>query len=333
MYLTYPYFELAALEDNNPSSVFFDLFPGDVSNCPSHNFEDLLLPINKDVYKAHLQNKYVSTLDPSIDIDLDPSVLLNKKYSPSSFHGFFEKENKLSFLLSSVLGISVQEEDDSYSIISSNDRGTLIHDLVRGFQKDKISQKDFHDKAEKAFDDFILTKPPVIPSSLARAKEEYLRLVDNLYDDDPGNDFVSAEKRLNGVVADIYFGGQFDRIEKDNNGKYLLVDYKTGRTVIHKKDDVVSCIQGLIYGYLINHDKDYQSKGIVIDRIEFRYPDTRVAPSISYTQENEDALIEKIGEFKHAIENKELFNDIVFDEQKFIDKYSYLLSLIRRIKQ
>ncbi len=41
LYLTYPYFELAALEDNNPSSVFFDLYPGDVSKCPSYDYEDL----------------------------------------------------------------------------------------------------------------------------------------------------------------------------------------------------------------------------------------------------------------------------------------------------
>ncbi len=333
LYLTYPYFELAALEDNNPSSVFFDLYPGDVSKCPSYDYEDLSLSVNKEVYNAHLLNKYVLTKDPSLSIDLSPKALLAKKYSPSSFHGFFESENKVSFLFSNILGIDVQDEDDIYSIISSNERGTLIHALMERFQKDKANYATFYKEAEKAFNDFILTKPPVIPSSLERAKEEYFRIIENVYRDDPGNEFIAAEEYVDGKISDILFGGRFDRIEKDKFDKYILVDYKTGRNVTHKKEDVVSCIQGLIYGYLINHSDKYKKRGITIDRIEFRYPDSGDIVPIHYTQENEDALIEKCNEFKSAIENNELFNGIVLKEQKYIDKYYYLLSLIRRIKQ
>ena len=333
LYLTYPYFELAALEDNNPSSVFFDLYPGDVSKCPSYDYKDLSLSVNKEVYSAHLLNKYVLTKNPSLTIDLSPKALLAKKYSPSSFHGFFESENKVSFLLSNILGIDVQDEDDIYSIIPSNERGTLIHALMEHFQKDKVNYATFYKEAEKAFNDFILTKPPVIPSSLERAKEEYFRIIENVYKGDPGNEFVAAEEYVDGKISDILFGGRFDRIEKDKFDKYILVDYKTGRRVTHKKEDVVSCIQGLIYGYLINHSDKYKKRGIKIDRIEFRYPDSGDNIPITYNQEHEDALIEKCNEFKSAIENNELFNGIVFKEQNYIDKYYYLLSLIRRIKQ
>lgn len=332
LYLTYPYFELASLEDNNPSSVFFDLYPGDVSKCPSCDYEDLQLSPNKEVYKAHLQNEYVLTDEPSLEIKYDSKVLLAKNYSPSEFHKFFEEENKLAFLLTHVLGIDVQEEDDLYSIISSNDRGTLMHGLMEHFQKDQISLETFKKEAEEAFDKFVLTKPAVIPSSLPKAKADYLRIIENLYNNDPGNEFIAAEEYVAGKVSDINFGGRFDRIEKNSSGKYILVDYKTGRKVNHKDDDVISCIQGLIYGYLINHNDIYKKRGIVIDRIEFRYPDSGDIFHINYTKENQAALIEKVNDFKTAIENNQLFDGLGADP-KYIDKFNYLLSLMGRIRQ
>ena len=331
VYLTYPYFELASLEDNNPSSVFFDLYGSDIANCPTHGFDDLKLVVNKEIYQARLRNKVFAMTPCFPALVYQPDKLLNKTYSPSQFHAYFEEENRLSFLLSVILGIDIADEDDPYRIISSNDRGTLIHDLMEGFQKDQISWIDFLKKAKEAFDKFILMKPAVIKSSIAQEKEEYLRLIKNVYDGDPGNTFVAAEKYVIGQIADISFGGRYDRIEKNKFGKYILVDYKTGRSVIHKNDDVVSCIQGLIYGYLINHDKNYIKQGINISRVEFRYPDSDVIIHINYNPAFEQELINKVTEFKNAIEQGLLFDGVDLKNQKFVDKYAHLISLFERM--
>ena len=331
VYLTYPYFEMASLEENNPSSTFFDLYPGDVSKCPSYGFKDLQLAINKEVYQARLNNKVININNQLPPITYNPQDLLNKKYSPSMFHSFFESEYRLSFLLSTILGIDIQEEDDPYEIISSNERGTLIHALMEKFQKDQVLWADFLKRAEEEFKNFLLKKPAMIKSSAILEKDDYLRIIKNLYDDDPGNEYIASEEYLLGKVNDITFGGLFDRIEKDQFGKYILVDYKTGKVPIHKNDDPVSCIQGLIYGYLINHDQKYAKRGIVISRIEFRYPDPRDTIYINYTPENEKALLDLIDKFKEAIKQGQLFNDIDLGKQKYIDKYGYLISLFERM--
>ena len=331
IYLTYPYFESASLDDNNPSSTFFDLYPGDIAKCPSYGFNDLKLSINKEVYQARLANKIININNQPVTINYDPKELLAKKYTPSVFHSFFEEDNRLSFLLSAILDINVIEEDDPYTIISSNDRGTLIHALMEGFQKDQVSWPIFLKRAEEEFNNFLLKKPAMITSSIAREKADYLRIIENLYKDDPGNKFIAAEEYLLGQINGITFGGLFDRIEKDKMGKYILVDYKTGHKVIHIKDDVVSCIQGLIYGYLINHNPAYQKRGIVISRIEFRYPDSRDIIPISFNPTNEKELIARIDEFVAAIKQGQLFDGIDLSKQQFIDKYGCLVSLLKRI--
>ena len=337
VYLTYPYFELASLEDNNPSSIVFDLYPKDIAKepIPSYGFNDLQLAVNKEVYQARLDNKLsnISVNKPVVLYNKQP--LLDKQYSPSSFHCFFEEDNRLQFLLSAILGIDIKDEDDPYRIISTNERGTIIHALMEGFQKDKVSWPNFLKEAETKFDELLLMKPAVIPLSIAKERNEYLRIIKNLYDDDPGNIFVAAEEYVSGAIHDIKFGGLFDRIEKDKNNKYILVDYKTGSKVIHIPEDTVSCIQGLIYAYLINNNASYQKRGIVIDRIEFRYPDSRDIIPIHYSSIKEKEFLDCIDEFKAAIESGELFIHLdpkEFASQNYLDKYTHLVSLMKGVK-
>ncbi len=333
VYLSYPYFELAALEDNNPSSIFFDLFPQDIKYCPSYEFKDLVFASNKEVYLARLNNCHFSNSGGAIAITYNPQALLAKSYSASEFKNYFEPELKLAFLFNYVLGIKVDDEDDLYQVIPANVKGTMLHTLMENFQKDKVDKKKFMWRAGKMFDDFILMKPAVIITSIAKERDDFLRIAENLFDSDPGNIFVAKEEWLNGQIGNVSFCGRFDRIEKDQFNQCILVDYKTGKKPSHKNDDPVSCVQGLIYGYLINHSQFYQNRGIKIDKIEFRYPDCKATRSIRYNAVNEQELLKLVNEFEQAIVNQTLFNDInLASKNKYIEKYFYLVSIIERMK-
>ena len=337
LYISYPFFEIGELEDNNPSSIVFDLYPGDISKMKKYGYEDIRLSENKDVYKARLNNEACNIEELISSIQYDENILLKKEFSPSSIHSFFDPETKLAFILSSFFGISIEEEDDPFVIISQNDRGTLLHNVMEYFDKNKTTYARFKAKADNEFEKFILQKPPLIPSSEAKAKRDYDRLIENLYEDDPGNHFVAAEVNLHGEIEGVLFKGKFDRLEKDKNGHYILVDYKTGKNITHDDEDSLSCIQGLIYAYMIEHadtDKYKYLKDVKISRIEFRYPESRKTKFITYNDTHLEELKHHLKQFKEAIQNHD-FDCHLMDKQeshKFIDKYEHLVSLLKGVR-
>ena len=330
LYLTYPYFELASLEDKNPSSVIFDLYKGDdINHIPEYGFKDMRLDVNKEVYKARIDNLKSNLEKDVISLTYDKNKILNKKFSPSSFYKYFKEEYYLDFMLSSILDIKLDNEDDPYVVIPSNEMGTLVHEVMEGFQKNKVSQVELLNKASLAFDDFLPKKPPMIPSSVQAAKEHFLRLVASLYKMDPGHKHIYSERYIEGKIEGISFGGMFDRLEQDVLGNYIIVDYKTGRNVEHIEEDPVTCLQGLIYAYLI---ENYGLFKVKINRIEFRYPEKEVTISITYSDENKQKMLDMMREFKTSIEEQTLFKSFAFDKQKYIDKYLHLFSLMKGVK-
>ena len=334
LYISYPYFEIGELEDNNPSSIIFDLYEGDISSMPKYGYNDITLSENKDVYKACINNKKSSVKAPISNIQYDPCILLDKEYQPSFFHAFFETENRLAFLLSNIYGLNIDEEDDPFVVMSPSDKGTLIHRVMERFDKNKTTFKVFKEKADAEFEKFILQKPPLIPSSKQKAKEDYDRLIEALYKMNPKNKHIASEIFVRNEIKGIKFKGFFDRLEKDEMGKYILVDYKTGRNISHKDEDTVSCIQGLIYAYLIEHIDDDRYKwlqGIKIDRIEFRYPEHEKSIKITYNDVHKQELFDKIEEFKQAILNADLVSHNP-DKDSYVDKYEHLVSLMKEVR-
>lgn len=338
LYISYPYFEIGELEDNNPSSVVFDIYPGDISKMKKYGYEDISLSENKDVFEARIGNKLPNINELISTIPYDQNILLNKEYSPSSIHSFFQEDQKLSFILSSFFNINIEEEDDPFVLISQNDKGTLIHNIMEYFDKNKTTYHSLTRKAYIEFNKFILQKPPLIPSSIKKVKEDFDRLIENLYEDDPGNHFVAAEVLLRGSIEGINFKGKFDRLEKDKLGHYILVDYKTGKNITHNKEDSLTCMQGLIYAYLIEHADTSKYKylnGVKIDRIEFRYPENRSTVIITYNEQHLKELQQYLRDFKQAIINHD-FSCRHLDgktSDRFVDKYEHLVSLMKEVRR
>ena len=235
------------------------------------------------------------------------------------------------FIFQNIFGIYVEEPDDPYVVINASDKGTLFHEVMKGFYKhDYIDEQDFVDRGLKMFDEFIESKPPIISPSLAKERADFEKGLRIAYRSDPGNKCVLAEEKITDcVINGIKFTGKFDRLEKDFNGNLILVDYKTGSSMHHTDDDPLSCIQGLIYAAMV--ETFYQAKGYKIEYCEFRYPFANSVAKISYNSVNRAEVIKLIDQFKDAINNHDF--SCLEDEYDYVEKYEHLVSLMKELKR
>ncbi len=321
-YLSYSYFDNVQLKDKNPSSIISSNY--NANDIIEFNYIDDKLSNNClliDKYNNGFASKVVFSHTP---IPYDSNYLLNKKYSPSNFANFFK--NPLLFALNNIYGLSIPDKDDPYQIIAPNDKGTLFHELVRNFDKNTISKKDFLSKGEKTFINFLKRRPPLITSSKDKELNSFMDVLNKYYDSECGNTPIKCEERISSKINGVCFVGAFDRLEKNKSGEYILVDYKTGSSIQHHSEDVISCIQGLIYAAMI--ENVYPE--IKISRCEFRYPFIgNITIQIAYNDMNKLLLNEKIDEFKNAIQTGVPYAE----EGDFVDKYGILVSLFKEAKR
>ena len=294
-YLSYSYFKAEDLHEANPSSIIYErnIEPidcgytyGNISN-------------NKHAIEAYINNiKHDRCVNNELNLDNYIDHLLNKRYSPSGFYKALDEDEREMFILNSLLDSNVEREEDPYVIIDDNYKGTLIHELFEGFDKNKISKKEMLNKADKKFDIFLEMKPPLIETKVNHIRQEFVDLVAKLYDLCSDNIHVLSEVTIDKTnVYGLYFGGQFDRIEKTRDGKYILIDYKTGKRVKHKDNDPISCVQGLIYAYLIENGKDKKGNYITdngnrikISECQFLYPEIGKPIIIKWNDDTREKL-------------------------------------------
>lgn len=299
LYLSYSYYKSDELHEANPSSIIYErnIEPIDVGYTYGNISNNILVIDN------YIKNiKHNRSVDNILDRDDYIDYLLNKKYSPSGFYKALLEEERETFILNSLLDSNVDKEEDPYIVIDDNYKGTLIHKLFEGFDKNKISKDDMLDRADEEFNDFILMKPALIPSKEYYTKQDFIDLVERLYDMSSKNTHVLSEVSINKTnVYGLYFGGQFDRLEKTPEGKYIVIDYKTGKKMRHKDSDPITCVQGLIYAYLIENGTDYNGNYITdngnrikIDECQFLYPEYGKSVSIKWNDKTKHKLKELI---------------------------------------
>ena len=328
-YLSYSYYNVIDTKLANPSSIIYQLNSGDISEF---SWEDDQLSLNASLINEFNANALSETqIKDNSGYQYNPKVLLEKAYSPSSFGDFFN--NKLAFVFQNIFGISVEEPDDPYVVINPNDKGTVFHEVMKGFNKKNYkNEQEFVDKGLQMFDDFMKSKPAIIHPSEVIERNNFEKGLRIAYQSDPGNICVLAEEKIEDcIINEIKFTGKFDRLEKDADGKYILVDYKTGTSMHHTDDDPLSCIQGLIYAAMI--EERYQKEGYKIAYCEFRYPFANGTAKISYDASNRAKIINYIDDFKTAINNHDFSCLEDDDKYSYVEKYEHLISLMKEFKR
>ena len=336
-YLSYSYFKPAEMHEENPSSIIYDMKTKPVD----YRYNSGKLSNNNEVINSYINNyKHERIVDNNLLLDDYKTILLNKKYSPSMFYKALIEEERESFILNALFDSNVDRLDDSYNIIDDNYKGTLIHALVEEFEKSKISKNEIESKAKETFDRFLLMKPALINSKVEEAKFEFVSLVSRLYDMMTDNTHVLSEVTIAKTdVYGLYFGGQFDRLEKDKDGNYILIDYKTGKNVKHKDNDPITCVQGLIYAYLIENGKDNEGnyitdngKRITISECQFLYPTLGRPISIKWNKETKEKLESLIKGVIDDINTGEILKYKRTSKSKGIYDNEILYSLISKVE-
>ncbi|MDO4961351.1 MAG: PD-(D/E)XK nuclease family protein [Eubacteriales bacterium] len=258
--LSYSCYDLAELKGKNLSSVVTE--PA-VRKTGYFEYES---DAAAGIGRAYNEGKEIVFSEPSAE-EVSSACSLEREYSPSSIEVFFSCPR--AFMLSRVLGIEEPEEEKPFEIISAAEMGTLVHSMMEykaGMHGQGLTAAAFAEEGKKRFGEFLLAKRPVIDSAAAADEQAFLKILDNAYRQDPDNEVLSAEEMMHVVhETGVRLKGIPDRVEKRADGSNIIADFKTGRRIKHKEDDIASCLQVVIYAYMT------EQTGTPVAGCEYRY--------------------------------------------------------------
>lgn len=307
IYLSYSGYNLAELKEENASSVLFEIYKaengegsdiGSFESSVRHTgfFSQRLSP-SRLIGEAYNQGKEILTSCPE-QTTPTISVCISKEqsFSPTSIESFFSCPRK--FFLTKILGISEPQSDNPFEIIGGGDFGTLVHKMMELRTRNDVTLEEFLSRGDTLFNDFLAMRPPMHSSEVSKIRKEFLSVLSNAYTYDPGNEVVSSEKSITAVHSSgIILSGKADRVEKTPDGKFIIADYKTGRRIVHAENDVDSCMQILLYSFML------KQSGIDISGGEYRYLRDNITIRCEYNDAVEKALDEKLDIFRSALDN------------------------------
>ena len=304
-HISYSGYDLAALKEENPSSVLFDIFKQHMgSDATLRQYKEAFRRVgyfeqqlsgDYPVGRAYLQGKEIG-YQPVAFAEAPCAYTGDKAFSPTAIDDFFNCPRH--FFLTYILGVREQEEDDPFTVIDPAATGTLAHSLMESLAQEPCHRAAFLERASDAFDGFLLTRPPIHGDSAAREKAIFLKMMENAYDSDPKNQVLaSEEKQIFRHSSGILLQGYPDRVEKNAGGEFIIADYKTGRRVKHIAHDVDTCLQVLIYAYFM------EQRGLPISRCEYRYLRDGITVPCRYDEAMKEKLNEKLLTFKNALDS------------------------------
>lgn len=301
--LSYSSYDLAALKEVNPSSVLNEIADAvkasgqadaSVQAFRQVGFFEDRISRHSAIGLAYRDGKSVVSDAPAPLGNPAAGEAADASWSPSAIDDFFNCPRH--FFLTRILGIEEPETDDPFKVIHDNEVGTLAHSLMEQLGKDHLQKDAFVKLAGETFDRFLLSRPPVHPEDAEREKQRFLRMMQNSFETDPGMDIVlSEEKKTVTHPAGVTLRGIPDRVERTKDGRYRIVDFKSGRRINHKEDDIATCLQVLIYAYMM------EQSGYEIAGCEYRYIRSRKTVTCRYDDEMKAKLSERLAEFRTAL--------------------------------
>lgn len=305
--LSYSDYRAAEMSAANPSSVLFEIYREEHgSEADTEGFEKAFKHMgyfsNEASYANVIGHAYMEghklSYDEISEEDL-PFVVekTEKGYAPTKLEKYFECPRK--FLLENVLGIEDEDPVDPFCVVDGKQFGTLAHGVMEWLARSTVrpSRQDFIEKAAKSFDDFLKEVVPLNEEAAQREKKRFLDVMGYAYDLDPDNEVLSAEeKKTVEHESGIRVYGYPDRVEKDSDGNYLIADFKTARKIEHSQDDIGSCLQVVIYAYMM------EKLGTPISYGEYRYLRKRRQVQCRFDDDMKEQLNAKLTAFRKALE-------------------------------
>lgn len=274
VHLSYSGFIAADLKEENASSVLYAIY----SEC--HNgladmksflasikhvgYFDSNIPTTRFIGRAYNNGEIIEkSRVPSVENEY--VELTDVTVSPSAVETYVKCPRR--FYYAYILKFDIREKDDVFTVISPVDLGNLIHQLMDYAAKEKPSPAAFYNEAVTAFDKYLAARPPINRSEAEKIKNDFIRMAETGRYFASLNESIGSEMEIGPTeIEGITLKGRLDSLEKDHEGNHIIVDYKTGRKIRHIENDAVSCLQVLLYAYMLK-----MSKGISVQTGEYRY--------------------------------------------------------------
>jgi len=322
IYLSYPGLNVSELKNNNASSLLFELYKQNNKDKTLDDFKNTIINVGyfdpsflKTSKIGEAYNKSKEIVYRALALNNQNKVSLDiGKYSPSALNTFFNC--KKQFLYQNLLKLNAPDDYDPYEVIPASEQGTLAHSLMEYLGKHKeMSKDDFVKLAQDVFDEYTKITVPLISEKIIDVREQFVDMLANGWQMDKDNPrkLAMAEEDKDALHAQtgIVVHGYPDRVELDENGNAVIIDFKTERDKdAHIQDDIKTCLQVIIYAYIVEN-----TLGIKVDHCEYRmlrFEDGII--TCKYDDEIKQQLNEKLHEFKNALENKD-FTIEPFDKE------------------
>ena len=272
--VSYPGLNVSELKRDNRSSLIYELYRKEHGQNASSDeldkdtiridyFEPAISSSRKVGEEYNAGNK-VTQQDIEEREQVTNTNSLEKEYSPTVLETYFTCPRR--FKLRYILGIKEPAEENEFEIISANESGNLAHSLMEELANSSMSRDEFIQLSETYFDRFIKTNPPLVKQNVQNEKNQFIDMMRNAYDQDKHREVILKEEDLHCEhESGVKLFGRPDRVERLEDGSVVIVDYKTGRNVKHVENDFKTCLQIIIYAYLM------EKAGEKIDHCEYRY--------------------------------------------------------------
>jgi CRISPR/Cas system-associated exonuclease Cas4 (RecB family) len=118
--------------------------------------------------------------------------------------------------------------------------GTAVHNSCEYMVKEALknnkypSKEDFLNKFREEAKAIAFSTKPIRDMYEERGINELTKFYHHLTDI-PISSLIDAEYKIKGVFDDIRFSGKIDRIDKSEDGTYIISDYKTGNPKTEKE--------------------------------------------------------------------------------------------------
>ena len=290
VYLSWASYNEETLKNQNSSSVVFETYKlENGSEKTIHDFEEEfktnknkyryveyfendLLPINP-IGRATVKNQEIAfnkveeVPEDTLTVKVEDMASGNIAFSASAVTNY--AKCPYMFYLQNILGLQSSNDIDLTEVINPQDSGTLAHELLEHLDKKAMSKADLLKEADKRFEDYLIFHPAESAALAETAKTEFLDMMSTAYDMEGTLEVETAEKDYYYLHKEsgVRIHGFPDKIFKTKPNHFIVVDYKTSKTIKHDADDVATMIQCTMYAYIYEHYK----KGAAVDAFEYRY--------------------------------------------------------------
>lgn len=297
---------VSELKKDNPSSLLFELFREEHGGIATSGELDTVIQkveyfgpavsASRMVGRAYTDGKKIRTASPANVQEGSVPWNLEKAWSPTALDTFFGCPRR--FMLGYIFGIPEPEEYDPFEIMNAMDTGTLAHSLMEELGGTSMDKTAFMRLSGEYFDRFLKEHPPLITENVTAVREQFLEMMDTAYEMDPCREVALEEEDISCMhESGVKIHGFPDRVEKLDDGNYLIVDFKSGRNVNHVQDDIGTCLQVVIYAYLM------EQKGFPVIGGEYRYIRLGQTVTCRYDDDMKQQLKERLTQFKDCMES------------------------------